>query len=187
VVAALDWPMMGPDGERLYLLVTGYVVRARRPMMAISLSSKRLVRAGEIDNRLELLFGEASKSQAAAGPQVALVDADPATAAVIAGILERSDWTVKRAETEAAKWLLAGGLPQIDLVITQNPELLDSIGRNTPVILIVNEDGSERLVDETQRPALAVLPTAELESTLLQIVRGICTRVNAAGSAGAML
>jgi hypothetical protein len=63
VVVAVDWPVKAPNNEALYLVVTGYVVRARQSTIAISIASRRLLRASEMDARSALLFGTAAESE----------------------------------------------------------------------------------------------------------------------------
>ena len=56
VVAALEWPVPAIDRQPLYLIVSGDVVRVKRPYVALSLRSHRLLRASEIGSRYEEFF-----------------------------------------------------------------------------------------------------------------------------------
>jgi hypothetical protein len=57
LVAALDWPLRAIDGQRLFLIITGQVVRVKRSHIAIALRSHRLWRANELGTRYEAFFG----------------------------------------------------------------------------------------------------------------------------------
>jgi hypothetical protein len=63
MIAALEWPVTSPEGGPLVLLVTGYVVRIRRPMMiALSTATNKLLRTREMGRRFEFLFSNGAES-----------------------------------------------------------------------------------------------------------------------------
>jgi len=53
MLVVVDWPVAAQDNEPLKLLITGHVVRIKRPLVAISMHSHRLLRAHELDKRFE--------------------------------------------------------------------------------------------------------------------------------------
>lgn len=173
VVAVLDWPVAAPNNEPLHLVVTGYVVRARRATIAMSIASKRLLRASKVDPRFELLLG-GGNAEAGASRQIVVVDADAATAGLVTNVLRPPRWMVKRAGGQAARLLVASGAPDIGIVITQNVDLLGGVPETIPVILVVEEGGPEEIAGAIERPRLAVVPRAQLGAMLPDVLERLC-------------
>jgi hypothetical protein len=171
VVAALDWPVPAPNNEPLLLVMTGYVVRTRYPHVAVSIASKRLLRASEVDERFDEYFARPGNA-APRERQIAVVDENAAAVSVVAGILGPR-WTLRRADAESVKWILASGLPQIGLLITCTAALLEYVPPGLPVILTVDEGAPERL-PEKELPRLAVVPRARMRTMLADVIQKIC-------------
>jgi hypothetical protein len=62
IVAAVDWPVAAPDNEPLCLVLTGYVVRTKGAVAAISMRTHQLVRLHQLDKRYEVFFPQKSDS-----------------------------------------------------------------------------------------------------------------------------
>jgi len=56
VLAVMDWPTRGPKAEALMLVMSGFVLRNRKSETAVSLTTSRLLPAGDIDRRLRHYF-----------------------------------------------------------------------------------------------------------------------------------
>ena len=56
IVAVLNWPARGPNEEPLLLVMTGYILRSRKSQTAVSVSSSRLLPAGEVDRLVTACF-----------------------------------------------------------------------------------------------------------------------------------
>jgi hypothetical protein len=56
IVALLTWPARGPNDEPLFLVMTGYVLRSRKSQTAMSVSSSRLLPAGDADRLVTACF-----------------------------------------------------------------------------------------------------------------------------------
>ena len=182
VLAAIDWPVTTPDNERLLLVLTGYVVRTRRPLVALAIASKRLLRASELDERFEVYFAREGNGEPRRERPIALVEGDPAPMSVMAGILGPQQWNVKRADAEGAKWILASGLPKIGLLITRTTALLEYVPPALPVVLTIDEGASETLPSEARLPNVSVVPRALMRTMLADVVQKIYRRDASAAS-----
>jgi hypothetical protein len=182
LVAVLDWPVTTPDHEPLLLVLTGYIVRARRPLVAVSIASKRLLRASELDARFDVYFGRNVNGESLPERPVALVEGDAAAMSAMAGILGPERWNVKRADAEGAKWILAAGLQKIDLLITRTTALLEHVPPAVPTILTIDQGPDETLPEAARLPHVAVVPPSQMRTMLADVVDRICRPHTSAAS-----
>jgi hypothetical protein len=132
------------------------------------------LRASELDHRFNLFFGPPGSDSVSSRRHIALVDDSAAVLSSVAAALPPSEWTVKRAEGDAARWVLATYVDEVGLVITRNTDLLDCTPPSIPVLITVDEDAAEHVPQQEQRPHLAILRRSELPAMLAEVVKSIC-------------
>jgi hypothetical protein len=65
IITALDWPAQAPDGEPLFLVLFGSVIRTKRSLIATAMQRHRFLRLHEFDRRFEFWAGSTAMAKAA--------------------------------------------------------------------------------------------------------------------------
>jgi hypothetical protein len=145
IVVVLDWPVVGKNNDPLKLVITGVVVRTRRPFVAVSIYTHKLLPEQDLHQLPEVFWAPVGKQKPRrVSPRpLVLIEEDDTVALLISGIVTPQDWAVERADPLRAKALLARGELPIRLLVTRTPGLLESLAPNIPAILILDEGAPE--------------------------------------------
>jgi hypothetical protein len=141
IIVALEWPVSKCDGEPVYLVLSGYVVRIQGRSAAISISRNEILRQPDLEKSLDLFSRREWRPpvrRAPVVPPTALIDDDETAASVIEAVLAPYGWVIERAGSETARRILAAGFPPVRLLVTQSIELLGDLAPDFPVILTVD-------------------------------------------------
>lgn len=177
IIAALEWPARMQNGTALYLLVTGYVVRSKSQLVAISISRNELIPAQELTQSFETFvrrLGTPRRRQPILTP-IVLIDEDEAACSVIAAIVNPHGWRIERAGPVAARRILDAGFPPVSLLVTRSPEILEDLDAEIPIILTVTEAAAPP-PQISRLPLLAVVSKPLIYGDLRAVIRRLCEK-----------
>ena len=182
LIVVLDWPVAAPDNEALKLVVTGNVVRTRRGLVAMVIHTHHLLREHEVDKRINVFRAPAETTnhcgRAPQGPVVLIEERDP-VALLVSAVVTPQNWTVERADVEAAKAILESGARTISLLITRTPELLNALKPEIPAILTLDENAPEEVSGQFAAHPLHVAVRRPLTDVGLRALIGILCKTPA--------
>jgi len=147
IVTVLDWPISAPDGQALKLVITGPVVRIKRPFAAVSIHCHRLMRENELRRRYEPFWAVAERGRQPAPPlppppqqPLVLIDDDDSMALLLSTILTPQHWRIERADAASVQIMLENANEPLSLLVTKSRFLVDRAPPQLPVILTIPED-----------------------------------------------
>ena len=174
VLLMLDWPATAPDGEPLKALLTGHVVRARSPLVALAVHTHKLLRETEARRPFDKFWGPAEPPRPAPADNrpVALVVDDDSVALSVSMILVPQNWAIERASAHGAADMFAAGDSRPWLLVTSDPALLDAAPPDLPVILTV--DPAQPVDVPAYRTRFATLAKPILDAPLRALISQLC-------------
>lgn len=137
VTAAMDWPLLSGDGERLLLVVSGPVIRAQGSRVAMSISRHELVRdASPTGQAIQAgSQGNIGRLHAhSAGARLILVVDDSETYLLMKAMLRGCPNPIEHVTPADALELLADPSCSIGLLITSTLDEFTGRGATVPVV-----------------------------------------------------
>lgn len=169
VTAAMEWPLLSGDGERLLLVVSGPVVRAHGSRVAMSISRHELVRdANPTGQAIQAGPTGRRRAQLTEAPRILVVD-DSETYLLMKAMLRGCPNPIEHVTPGEALDLLADPGCSIGLLITSTLDEFAERGTAVPVVY-TTPTPSQPPASAAAFPALTVLEKplrfAELRSVV---------------------
>jgi hypothetical protein len=133
VTAAVDWPLLSSDGERLLLVVSGPVVRMQGSRVAMSISRHELVRDASPTGQARQGGTNGGRALADGASPILVVD-DSETYLLMKAMLRGCPNPVEHVTPAAALDLLAGPKRSIGLLITSTLDEFTGLPAAVPVV-----------------------------------------------------